>query len=170
MKKYYPLFLRESDGIDKLLIGNKICRKCGKRKNLDQFPFGSWKVLVDGIRGKYQRHVCKSCKTNQAITWVKNNYSRHCQNARKWTKKNHHKLKQLAINKLGGICVRCGFSDRRALQIDHVNGDGAKERKIGMINSTSIYKKVLADKENKYQLLCANCNWIKRVENNENGQ
>jgi len=28
-------------------------------------------------------------------------------------------------------------------------------------------KKVLADKKGSYQLLCANCNWIKRWENEE---
>ena len=34
----------------------------------------------------------------------------------------------LVLSKLGGKCCRCGFDDPRALQIDHVNGDGYKER------------------------------------------
>ncbi len=73
------------------------------------------------------------------------------------------------LKHLGDKCVRCGFSDPRALQIDHINGGGRNERtKLGGI----YYKKVLEsiiNKEGKYQLLCANCNFIKRYENNENG-
>lgn len=65
---------------------------------------------------------------------------------------------------LGGKCVRCGFDDFRALQIDHIDGGGTKElRKLG---SPGVARKVLRG-EPGYQLLCANCNWIKRVENNE---
>lgn len=71
------------------------------------------------------------------------------------------------VNLLGGRCIKCGFSDIRALQIDHVNGGGVKERKaITKMYYVVVQKSILA-KENKYQLLCANCNWIKRFENNE---
>lgn len=80
----------------------------------------------------------------------------------------HKKLRRLIIEKLGGRCCKCGFDDARALQIDHVHGGGSKERRlIGRGNGATFYKKVLADTENKYQLLCANCNWIKRYENKE---
>lgn len=74
-----------------------------------------------------------------------------------------------ALEILGGICCKCGFSDRRALQIDHINGGGSKERKERNYKG-SFHKNVInsvLNKENKYQLLCANCNWIKRYENNE---
>jgi hypothetical protein len=63
------------------------------------------------------------------------------------------------------VCIRCGFTDSRALQIDHVHGGGAQELK--RIHTDMYYRKVLADTEGTYQLLCANCNWIKRHENNE---
>jgi hypothetical protein len=66
---------------------------------------------------------------------------------------------------LGRKCRRCGFSDERALQIDHCGGSGVKEsRELG---SYRLYRKVLACGGKGYQLLCANCNWIKRHENNE---
>jgi len=68
---------------------------------------------------------------------------------------------------LGGKCTRCGFDDVRALQVDHVNGNGNKQRKrLG----NSIYMIMLEDIKNgsqEYQILCANCNWIKRYEKNE---
>lgn len=67
---------------------------------------------------------------------------------------------------LGNKCVRCGFTDKRALQVDHIHGGGVKHIKA---KSTSIrYREILADtKHTLFQLLCANCNWIKRTENGE---
>lgn len=82
----------------------------------------------------------------------------------------HHRLqRQRIIDALGGKCVRCGFSDVRALQIDHVNGNGAKERRQFKHYTSCrimIYQKILNGSK-EYQLLCANCNWIKRFEEGE---
>mgnify|MGYP001615616281 CR=1 FL=1 len=89
------------------------------------------------------------------------------------TKKYHDNLRTYALNQLSVDnnlkCIRCGFSDRRALQIDHVNGGGLKEfRKLGVFR---ILKQIIAmPKEeaiSRYQILCANCNWIKKSENGE---
>lgn len=71
------------------------------------------------------------------------------------------------LNWLGGECSKCGFSDFRALQIDHVNGNGSLEK---VRNGKRFYEKVMRsydNDENEYQILCANCNWIKRHEKNE---
>jgi len=71
------------------------------------------------------------------------------------------------FDKLGHVCSECGFSDKRALQIDHVHGRGKEDHKQYHRNS-NYYKKVLADADGSFQILCANCNWIKRYENGEN--
>jgi hypothetical protein len=72
------------------------------------------------------------------------------------------------IELLGGKCIRCGFSDIRALQIDHISGHGSKElHKKGNITT---YRQYLASPglaKSQLQVLCANCNWIKRAENKE---
>ena len=61
---------------------------------------------------------------------------------------------------------RCGFSDVRALSIDHIKGNGFKHRKeIGNVNFYQWIKKNNFPKG--FQVLCFNCQWIKRVENNE---
>ncbi len=77
--------------------------------------------------------------------------------------------RKTVIVALGGKCVSCGFADERALQIDHIHGGGTKERQnrdfVGSFNIHVL--KSFLNGENKYQLLCANCNWIKRFENNE---
>ena len=78
-------------------------------------------------------------------------------------------IRNAALEGLGGKCVKCGFSDKRALQVDHIDGNGCKERREKKFNGYA-YKAILESflrGENRYQLLCANCNWIKRVENNE---
>lgn len=79
------------------------------------------------------------------------------------------KTRKMALEALGNKCQRCGFDDERALQIDHVNGGGSQERKFktfqGSFNNNVI--RSFMKGEDKYQILCANCNWIKRAENKE---
>lgn len=61
-----------------------------------------------------------------------------------------------------------GCTDRRALQIDHINGGGSKEqRELG--GPDQIWRKILKmqNPEKEYQILCATCNWIKRTSNSE---
>lgn len=78
----------------------------------------------------------------------------------------NQRLKQRAFEKLGGCCGRCGITDIRCLQIDHINGGGVKE--LRTIQSAGIRRKIVQGKTG-YQLLCANCNWVKRYEQNECG-
>lgn len=69
-------------------------------------------------------------------------------------------LRRLALVHLGNCCCRCGFEDKRALQIDHVKGGG------DLLTEKGRYLKVLATEPGAiFQCLCANCNWIKRHEN-----
>lgn len=63
--------------------------------------------------------------------------------------------------------MRCGFSDERVLEIDHVNGDGYLDKTR---STHGIYMNVIRDIQNgtrRFQLLCANCHKIKTVENGE---
>ena len=71
---------------------------------------------------------------------------------------------------LGGrICKRCGFDDVRGLQIDHIKGDGAKDRKKfkNVQYMWHYYNNNPKEARKNLQVLCANCNWIKRVEEKE---
>lgn len=56
-------------------------------------------------------------------------------------------------------------NDFRCLQIDHIHGGGRKERKE--LGTHDFTKRVLLSLKNgekgKYQLLCANCNQLKKV-------
>jgi hypothetical protein len=77
------------------------------------------------------------------------------------------KLRIKIYEKYGAKCVRCGFSDPRALHIDHVGGGGSKELRLGRGGGMSYYYRVLKDATGRYQILCANCNAIKRFERDE---
>jgi hypothetical protein len=74
-------------------------------------------------------------------------------------KRYFNKRRQKVLLILGNKCCKCGFSDWRALQVDHINGCGSKNR----LNRHRSMKDVV-DHPEKYQLLCANCNWIKKYE------
>lgn len=64
-------------------------------------------------------------------------------------------------------CAECGYSgDHRALQVDHVDGSGAEERKRMGKSPFKIMERALAEPEN-FQLLCANCNILKAYRNDE---
>ena len=83
-------------------------------------------------------------------------------------KSRRNSLKQEVLVHYGQICCRCGFSDTRALQIDHVNDDGAAERLAKgrpTWAGTDFYRSLKTRGwPEGYQTLCANCNMIKRQE------
>lgn len=94
---------------------------------------------------------------------------------RRRSRERRAKLRTEIIQLLGSKCMQCGFSDPRALQIDHINRNinGKYDRHCYERKSKGqemYMKEVLASIKagsKDYQLLCANCNWIKRFENNE---
>jgi hypothetical protein len=78
-------------------------------------------------------------------------------------KKNAERREKI-IETLGAKCSRCGYDDKRALVIDHIEGGGTKER--GEMGG-GYYSKVLEkikEGSKEYQILCCNCNHIKNVE------
>lgn len=75
------------------------------------------------------------------------------------------KVRSEIFEKLGPVCARCGFSDIRALVIDHKKGNGNLERRKGSPFHRKPREMLLHLDD--YQILCQNCNWIKRVENGE---
>lgn len=83
------------------------------------------------------------------------------------------KVKKALFAMFGDKCALCGFSDPRALQIDHVYGCpvSVADRRKHHEGGITFWKQILRGERDRslYQLLCANCNWIKRHQNGENG-
>lgn len=70
---------------------------------------------------------------------------------------------------LGKQCIRCGFADIRALQVDHVEGGGNAEHRH-LKSARTMYQFCIDNPDlarKRLQILCANCNWIKKAERNE---
>lgn len=95
---------------------------------------------------------------------------KHRQYNKIWARERTARFREEIFAKYGDKCKKCGFPDKRALQVDHINGGGGKEFRLQEPYAKArrtLYKKILEDNTGKYQILCANCNWIKRFENNE---
>lgn len=124
----------------------------------------------------HRKHLCKQCIAERAAKKAaqdpermreiyKRRYAKDWKKRQKLSRDIYIRYRNEAFVKLGNKCCRCGFEDERALQIDHVNGRGNHE--VRNLSRNAYFKRVIADTEGRYQLLCANCNWIKRAERNE---
>lgn len=85
-------------------------------------------------------------------------------NQRKRERRETEKKKVYTL--LGKVCSKCGFSDERALQIDHINGNGYVDKNMRR-HGYRYYKHIVDVNGEGYQVLCANCNWIKAHDNKE---
>lgn len=80
------------------------------------------------------------------------------------------RLKARVFELLGKKCSwweGCTWTDIRALQIDHVQDDGNLDRQMNGKDQAALYLRILRCERpaEKYQVLCANHNWVKRCEN-----
>lgn len=118
-----------------------------------------WKLKNPNYHKLYQR-------TEKSLAWKRAWKARNPD----YPKRKWQDVKNRVYDLYGRTCARCGFSDIRALQLDHVKNDGFKcrvRRSDGRrVTRThpSWYDAVKNYQPNKYQILCANCNWIKRHE------
>lgn len=133
----------------------KTCVKCNCDKPIDQF-------------GKVGM-CCKDCINIEKAEWYKKNRKTVIEKRLNYAKQNridcnrrnreyHERLRTECYNILGNICS-CGETDKDVFQIDHINGGGNIEHQ-----KLARHQFLLNVKSNpdKYQILCANCNWGKR--------
>lgn len=89
--------------------------------------------------------------------------------ARSLDAKYYGNAKTKAFGILGNKCANCSWTDIRALQIDHIIPIGDASRRLLNHRGVKLYRNVFRNPE-YFQLLCANCNWIKRHENKEHNK
>jgi len=100
--------------------------------------------------------------------------ARHPLKCRQYCKEWNIRLKYEIFSHYSGEqpkCAKCGFSDIRALCLDHIYNDGAEERRRitngekRSLNGQKIYQWIKKNNfPNRYQILCFNCNIIKQRE------
>jgi hypothetical protein len=89
-----------------------------------------------------------------------------------WNEKRRQQRQELRLmlsNVLGSYaCERCGFHEPAiCLQFDHKHGGGERDRKLKRLKDVEFlryYVKHPAEAKRDLQVLCANCNAIKRHE------
>ena len=77
--------------------------------------------------------------------------------------------KEKLFEMYGHACARCGFEDKRALTLDHKLNNGSQERKE--LGERGVYRRAKAmHRPDEYQILCMNCQFIKRHEDGRSNQ
>lgn len=113
------------------------------------------------LREKYKQYYNEN--REKCLAAAKTYAASHPEKRSSGTRKRWTAMRHALFAKLGEQCIRCGFDDWRALQIDHVNGGGTQERKK-FTNRYAYYAAMLEAENGKLQVLCANCHQIKLYE------
>jgi len=125
-----------------------------------------------GPEGEYQKWyyvLHKEHKNAEARKWRSENLE-HDKNRSRVKGLIHRFVDKLkALQKVSGlqepICSKCGITDIRVLTINHLNGDGAKERKIYGSRVSRIYRDIRNDRTTSdLDVRCYNCNILYEYE------
>ena len=123
----------------------KNCYVCGKSFPITEFK----KYFNQKVKRKYVYAICKKCnKTRARQVRLK------------------RKLKAFSLIQKNIICVRCGCTDLRFLEINHKNGGGKKESKTRAISGAPIIQEIVngTRKTDDLEILCRPCNHIHYLE------
>lgn len=142
-------------------MATKICPCCKKEKPLSEF----YNDKRNSIGKTPQCKCCLLIKSN-------NYYNGHKEGRRQYTRDNGQRVKQIVLSHYSGgepKCAKCGFKDIRALSIDHINGGGNKQRRTDGLLGANFYKWLIRQQDypQDLQVLCMNCQFIKRMEGKE---
>lgn len=146
------------------------CSRCKKMKWEDEMNITStYTRKKDGV-ATLNSSLCKECKLE-----IQQNYrDSHKQQLQEYSQRRSREVKLEVLrhySKNGGepTCAKCGFSDVRALSIDHILGGGNQHRlEENVAAGTHFYQWLRKqDYPKGYQVLCMNCQFIKRHTNKE---
>jgi len=92
--------------------------------------------------------------------WVRQKRARLRESEKRYT----HKLRRKVIQLLGGKCVNCGCNNYNALEINHKNGDGNKERR--KTSYKQFYLNILSGrrKTDDLEIRCIVCNALHKAQ------
>lgn len=130
-----------------------------------------WRALKKSHLMSYEKARWENNKEDRKHDfkrWREKNLERERQKKRIYARKHREDVKQLVMGRYsnGSVkCAFCGFSDIRALTIDHINNDGGILRKALYKSGHATYQYLIMNNfPEGYQVLCRNCNWIKEFE------
>lgn len=121
----------------------KECSRCKKESSISNFS-----VRQDS-RKPYIRGVCKDCYNKR-------------------TREHWRKLRIEIFDHYGWICKCCGETIKEFLSLDHIDDDGYLDKNPNGDKKSGKELYLLVKKQGfptKYQTLCMNCNWGKKLGN-----
>lgn len=137
--------------------GKKRCAECVKR----DFEWRKKRTELAREKG-----FCTRCCIRPKV-----DDQQHCLECRERDNATKRKIyqnnKALVYKQYGNKCRCCGEDEQKFLQLDHVNNDGASHRReIGLRSGSLFHKWVIENNfPDNLQLLCANCNQGKLLNN-----
>ncbi len=137
-----------------------LCFNCNSGRSVKNPIKGN--TIQEGPRSK----ICSTCHINKNESCFAISNNKHDRmglrfECRECHSKRNRKLKEAAMNALGGFCKCCKQSDMDKLNVDHILEDGNIIRRNGNRSSSSLYRTVLKGDNDNLQVLCFNCNYSK---------
>jgi len=69
----------------------------------------------------------------------------------------------------GDVCACCGETEKRFLTLEHINGSGlpqSNSKRLKTLGVEKVWKEAIeANDPTKFEILCYNCNWGRRINN-----
>jgi hypothetical protein len=148
----------------------KKCGTCGARKPARQFY---WKSVDRKTGERYRSFECTVC--TRARTKANSGVKRAADpvGCNKYFRKRYQQIKDEVFAHYGGyICACCGETEKIFMSLDHINNDGAEFRTrtfgsrfcAGYRTYEWLWRNGYPE-ECKLQILCANCQYGKRMNN-----
>jgi hypothetical protein len=136
--------------------GRARCQRCGDRARTSHARFRTQRVA--------EGH-CASCLKALARPGMT-----QCQSCADAAASRRQTLFAAAADRLGGRCRCCGEGNLKVLTVDHRVRDWGPGGRPRQEHGPGLWRQVLAedDPHKRFQLLCRNCNWSKRL-NDEQG-
>lgn len=134
-----------------------------RKRMLDQLYREKKKLGIDTTRKTDDNARCNQDWRGYFNSWMVSSEQFKRKGIKSSSKYYEYKVK-IIEHYTGGknCCSRCGINDIRVLDIDHIENNGAEERRIS--GNNLIHKIFLSGFPVGYQILCRNCNWIKELE------
>jgi len=139
-----------------------------RKRMMDQLYREKKKLGIDTTRKTNDNALCNQNWRSYFNNWMVSSEQFKRKGIVSSSRYYQYKLKIIEHYSNGkNCCARCGLSDIRVLDIDHINNNGANERKVS--GNNLVHKIFLNNFPEGYQILCRNCNWIKELERREEG-
>jgi hypothetical protein len=121
----------------------------------------------DKIKARRRQYYLDNAESirNKARDYRKQNLRRIVERNRPYLAEYRKRLRAEMIAAYGGACVCCGESTPQFLQLDHIYNDGASERRTERACAHPFWARLKKRgwPKDRYQLLCANCNFGKLI-------